>query len=157
MQQPPVTDSRATVVKESRSQIGFLSGFLALACAVAAIRGVAGASTGAGRVAVGVVFGALVVVFVAGWIWMVRRPARLEITEATISYVKRGGQASALSREWGDELQFVQRRNGRTSTLGLTIAGTGTIIFLGFFSRKAIRQACLARGWRVSDQTMRQS
>jgi len=36
------------------------------------------------------------------------------------------------------------------------LAGTGTIIFLGFFSRKAIRQACLARGWRVSDQTIRQ-
>jgi hypothetical protein len=53
-------------------------------------------------------------------------------------------------------MQFVQRRNGRTSTPGLTIAGTGTIIFLGFFSRKAIRQACLARGWRVSDQTTRQ-
>jgi hypothetical protein len=61
-----------------------------------------------------------------------------------------------LLREWGDELQFVQRRNGRTWTLGLTIAGTGTIIFLGFFSRKAIRQACLARGWRFSDQTIRQ-
>jgi hypothetical protein len=98
MQLPLVPDSAATVVKESRSQIGFLSGFLALACAVAAVRGVAGASTGAGRVAAGVVFGALVVVFVAGWIWMIRRPARLEITEAAITYVKRGGQARLVAR-----------------------------------------------------------
>jgi hypothetical protein len=48
---------------------------------------------------------------------------------------------------------FVQRRRGlRTWILELTIAGSGTGIVLGFFSRNAVRQACLARGWRFDDQ-----
>ncbi len=156
MQRPLAPGSAATVVKESRSQIGFLSSFLALVCAVALVRGVLGASTGAGRVAAGVSFGALVVVLVAGTIWLTRHPTRLEITEAAVTYVNRAGQAHSLLREWGDVLQFVQRRNGRSWVLGLTIAGTDNLIVLGFFSRKAIRQAGLARGWRFSDQTIRQ-
>jgi hypothetical protein len=31
---------------------------------------------------------------------------------------------------------------------GLTIEGTDTVMFLGMFSRKAVEQACVARGWR---------
>jgi len=44
----------------------------------------------------------------------------------------------------------------RIWTLGLTIVGTDTIITLGFFSRKAVKQACRARGWRFDDQVSRQ-
>ncbi len=156
MQQPPVPDSGAKVVTESRSQISSLFGFLTLAFAVALVRGVTGASTGSGRVAAGVFAGLLVVAMATGWIVMIRRPTRLEVTEAMIRYIRRNGQELTLSREWGDELLFVQRRSGRSWTLGLTIAGTGTVIFLSFFSRKAIRQACLARGWRFGDRIIRQ-
>ena len=142
---------------ESRSQISSLFGFLTLAFAVALVRGVTGASTRSGVVAAGVFAGLLVVAMVTGWIVTIRRPARLEVTEAMIRYIRRNGQELTLSREWGDELLFVQRRSGRTWTLGLTIAGTGTVIFLGgFFSRKAVRQACLARGWRFGDRIIRQ-
>ena len=83
---------------------------------------------------------------------MVRRSARLEITTDAIRYTQRNGQVSTLSRQSGDELRFVQKlRGGRIWTLGLTIAGTGTVITLGFFSRNAVRQACRARGWRFDD------
>jgi hypothetical protein len=144
-------------VTESRPQISFLFGFLTLAFAVALVRGVTGASTGSGRAAAGVFAGALVVAMVTGWIMTIRRPARLEVSEALIRYMRRNGQEFTLSREQGDELLFVQRRGGRTWTLGLTIAGTGTVIFLGgFFSRKAVRQACLACGWRFGDRIIRQ-
>jgi hypothetical protein len=62
---------------------------------------------------------------------------------------------STLSRQQGDELRFVQRRRGPRICIELTIAGSGTGIVLGFFSRVAVRQACLARGWRFDDQIRR--
>jgi hypothetical protein len=84
---------------------------------------------------------------------MTIRPARLEIAGDVIRYVPRNGPVSTLSRHQGDELRFVQQRRGlRVWTLELTIAGSGTGIVLGFFSRHAVRQACLARGWRFDAQ-----
>jgi hypothetical protein len=60
---------------------------------------------------------------------------------------------STLSRQQGDELRFAQRRRvPRIWTIELTIAGSGTGIVLGFFSRNAVRQACLAGGWRFGGQ-----
>ena len=80
-------------------------------------------STTSGRVAHAVFSSLLVAAFIAGWVVMIRRPARLQITEDTISYVPRNGRVSSLSRQWGDELRFVQRLRGRIWTLGLTIVG----------------------------------
>lgn len=145
-------DSGTIVVTESRQQVGILFGFLALAAIVALARGVAGAQTASGRVVAAVFCAILVVAFIAGWIVMARRPARLEITMDAIRYTQRNGQVSTLSRQSGDELRFVRRHRGaRIWTLGLTIAGTGTVITLGFFSRNAVRQACRTRGWRFDD------
>jgi hypothetical protein len=145
---------RATIVRESRGQIGTLLGLLTLACVVALARGVPAAHSAAGRVALSVVFGGVLVVLIAGWIVALRRPRRLEITEDAVRYVQRNGQVSALSRQQGDELRWVKELRGRTWRLGLTIAGTDTVILLGTFSRKAVRQACLARGWRFDDQAV---
>ena len=146
------SDPGAIVVSESRSQIGILFGFLSLAFAVALARGVAGAQSAPGRAAVAVIFGILVLACVRAWIMMIRRPARLEIAGDVIRYVPGNGPVSALSRQQGDELRLVRRRRGRIWTIELTIAGSGTGIVLGFFSRNAVRQACLARGWRFDDQ-----
>jgi hypothetical protein len=67
--------------------------------------------------------------------------------------VPRTGPVSTRSRQQGYELRFVQRRRGpRIWAIELTIAGSGTGIVLGFFSRDAVRQACLARGWRFDAQ-----
>jgi hypothetical protein len=149
-------DPGATVVSESRSQIGLLFGFLSLAFAVALARGVTGAQSTPGRVAVAVIFGVLVLFSLRAWITMVRRPARLEIAGDVIRYVPRHGPVSTLSRQQGDELRFVKRQQGpRLWALELTIAGSGTGIVLGFFSRNAVRQACLARGWRFDAQIRR--
>jgi hypothetical protein len=52
----------------------------------------------------------------------------------------------------GDELCFVLPHRGvasRAWALGLTIKGTDTVIDVrGEFSREAVREACLAHGWR---------
>jgi hypothetical protein len=142
-------DSGAIVVTESRQQVGILFGFLILAFAVALARGAAGAQSASGRAAVAVFCGSLEVAFIAPWNAAIRHPARLEVTEDGIRYVRRNGQESRLSRQWGDELRFaVRRREPRIWTLGLTIAGTDTVIVLGVFSRNAAREACHPRGWR---------
>jgi len=82
----------ATIVRESRAQISTLLGFLTVACVAALARGVPGAQTAAGRVAVAVVFGGLLVILVVGWLVMLRRRRRLEITEDAV------GTCSAAAR-----------------------------------------------------------
>jgi hypothetical protein len=139
-----------TIVAESRWQLSILFGFLTLAFAVALVRGVTGAQTTSGRVAVPVLCVVLLTVFISAWIRTLRHPARLEIAEDAIGYVRRNGQSATVSRHQGNDLYFVRRnRSGRIRTLGLAIMGTDTVMDLGLlFSRKEVRQACLARGWR---------
>lgn len=144
-------DAGVITVRESRPQINTLFGFLTVACAAALARSVPGAHTTTGRVTVAVIFGGLLVILLIGWIVTIRNPGRLEITEDAIRYSRRREPVSVLSRRQGGELRFVKELRGRTWRLGLTIAGTGTVMLLGTFSRKEVRQACLARGWRFDD------
>ena len=115
---------------------------------MALARVVPNAQTTAGRVVGSVVFGVLVVVFLAGWLLTIRRPGHMEISRDAIRYVRGNGQVSALSRKQGNRLRWVKQLRGRIWKLGLTIEGTDTVMSLGIFSRKAIQQACLDRGWR---------
>jgi hypothetical protein len=133
-----------TIVAASRWQVSILFGFLTLAFAVALARG--------GTVAVVVLCAILLAVFISAWIRTLRHPARLEITEDAIRYVRRNGQPATLSRQQGNELCFVHANDGgRIWTLGLAIAGTDSVMDLGFFfSRKSVRQACRARDWRFT-------
>ena len=147
----PGGGSAAVVVAESRAQISALYGILTLAFAVALDHGVAGASGTSGRVAVVVIFAAILVLIVRAWIAMLLRPGRLQVTADEIRYLRHSGKASALSRQWGDELSFVKVRRGRIWTRGLAVTGTDNVILLGYFSRPAIREACQSRGWRFAD------
>src|ERR1051326_4768901 len=90
-------DPSAITVRESRPQINTLFGFLAVACATALARGVGGAHTTTGRVAVTVIFGGLLVIFVIGWIAVLRNPGRLEITEDALRYSRRREPVSVRS------------------------------------------------------------
>jgi hypothetical protein len=144
-------DPGAVVVLESRAQISAPLGVITLAFAVALARGVTGASTASGRVAVAVIFGLILVLFGRAWVVMLRHPGRLEVTAEEVRYVRRGGRVSALSRQWGDELSFVKVRRGRIWTRGLTVAGTDNVILLGYFPRDAVREACRSRGWRFAN------
>ena len=146
--------SGATIVRESRAQISVLLGFLTVACVAALARGVPGAQTATGRAAVAVVFGGLLVILVVGWIVMLQRRSRLEITEDAVRYVQRNGQVSTLSRRPGGELRWVKQLRGRIWRLGLTVPGTDAVMLLGTFSRKTVQQACLARGWRFDDRAI---
>ena len=139
-----------TIVAASRWQVSMLFGFLTLVFTVALARGVIGAQTTSGRVAVVVLCVVLLAVFISAWIRTLRHPARLEITEDAIRYVRRNGQPATLARQQGNELSFVRtNRGGRIWTLGLASTGTDAVMDLGlFFSRKSVREACRARAWR---------
>jgi hypothetical protein len=147
-------DPGAISIRESRGQISILFAFLMLVSAVALARVVPNAHTTAGRVTGVVIFGVLLAVFAVGWIVTIRRPGRLEIGQDTIRYVQGNGQAAALSRKQGNRLRWVKQRRGRLGKLGLTIEGTDAVMTLGLFSRKAVQQACLARGWRFADKSI---
>ena len=145
-------DAASVVVAEDRRPIGFLFGFLILVFAVALGRGVSGAQTAAGRAVAGIFCVLLLAALVTGLVSLLRRPARLEVSADTIRFVRRNGQSSVLSRQAGHELRFVKLHHGTLSrvwTLGLGVAGTGTVIGLpGFFPRNTVRQACSSCGWR---------
>jgi hypothetical protein len=105
-----------TIVAEGWWQVSVLFGFLTLAFAVVLVRGVTGAQTTSGRVAVLVLCVVLLAVFISAWIRTLRHPARLEITEDAIRYVPRKGQSATLSRQQGNEL---------SSFAGTAAAGSG--------------------------------
>jgi len=136
------------VVRQSRAQTSGLFGFLAVAFAAALVRGVTGASTTSGRVAVAVIFGLLLAAMVVALATAGKRLDHLEVAEDEIRYLLWSGQQrSALEREWGSELRFVVRFSGRAGFNCLNILGTDKIIALPLFSRRAVQQACVARGW----------
>jgi hypothetical protein len=144
-------DRGVIVVTQSRPQFRFLFGFLIVVFALALVRGVAGASTVTGRVAIAVISGILLAGSVVGLVFVTRRVDRLEVTEDAITYVTWSGQHKAvLSREWGDEIRLDRRLyGGRLWIEVLTIPGTGKTIDLMVFPRDQVRRACLARGWRL--------
>ncbi len=150
-------DQEATVLAEKRWQTNIVFAFIAVAFAVALFNVLKHAQTSSGRVAGVVVFGAVLVVLITGWIRMNRRPRqRLEITRDAIRYVKPGGAGSALSRQSGDELAFSLQHRGAMSrvwVLELTVKGTGDVMDVrGEFPREEVRQACIAHGWRFDKQ-----
>ncbi len=150
-------DQEATVFVERRWQSNIVLALILVAFAVALFNAVRHAQTSAGRVTGAVVFGAVLVLLIAGWIRMNRRPRRrLEITADAIRYVEPGGRVSALSRQPGDELAFSLQHRGAMSrvwVLELAVNGTGTVINVrGEFPRAAVRQACIARGWHFDKQ-----
>ena len=153
-----VPDPEATVLVERRVQASIVFAFLVIAFALALFRLVTGAQTSSGRVAGTVVFGAVLVVLIVGWIRWGRSPRRrLEVTADAVRCVPPGGRVSALSRQSGDELRFVSQHRGgamsRIWVLGLAINGTDAIMDVrGEFPHDAIRQACIARGWRFDKQ-----
>ena len=150
-------DQEATVIAERHWQSNIVLVFIVVAFAVTLFNVVKHAQTSTGRVTGAVVFGAVMVLLIVGWIRMNRRPRRrLEITGDAIRYVEPGGRVSALSRQSGDELAFFLQHRGAMSrvwALELAVKGTGTVIQLrGEFPRAAVRQACIAHGWHFDEQ-----
>ena len=146
-----------TVLRPGRLQRDGLFGGLIVIFVLALVRGLAGAQTSAGRVAV-IVFAALVIAgLLAAWIVQLARPSRLEITAQAVTLVDARGKRTTLSHEAGDELKVVISGGGRYRRRGRTIAGSGTVIPLGFFSLTQVQRAATAAGWRLTKPGRRAS
>jgi hypothetical protein len=137
-----------TVIRPSRLQRDGLFGALVLVFILAFIRGFPGAATTGGKIAVLVVTGAVTALLVWGWVRAIRRPGILEISPEAVTLVEPGGQRKTLSRASGDEILVTTVGGGRYRKPALTIAGSGTVLPLSFFSMSEIQRQCLACGWR---------
>jgi hypothetical protein len=136
------------VVRESRLRRDGLFGALLAVFVLAFARGFPNAQTTAGRVAVTVFTGAVAAVLVVAWIRLIRRAARLEITSDAITLIRPRTTSRTLSGHPGDRLSVVIVGGTRYRNRGLTIAGSGTVLPLPFFSLAEVRRACLAAGWQ---------
>jgi hypothetical protein len=138
-----------TVVRESRATRDGLFGFLTLAFAVALVRGLIGASTTTGRIAVAVIIGGVLVALVVVWIVAIRNPHVLEVTDDEIRYVTPSGKGDwKMGKAKGDEVQFVARQAGRVAMLYLYQPASGVREPLRLFTRKPVRAGVEAHGWR---------
>jgi hypothetical protein len=139
-----------TIIRPSSPQRDGLFGVLEAVFVLALVRGLTGAATPTGRVAVAVFAGGAIAVLAWAWIRSIVRPARLEISAEAVTLVEPGGQRRALTRALGDEIVVTVTGGGRYRRAALTIAGSGTLLPLSFFSLAEIQRACEASGWRFS-------
>ena len=138
------------VVGPSRLQRDGLFGVLTAVFVLAMVRGFTGAATGGGRIAVIAFTGAVIVLLLWGWIRSIMRPSHLEISPAAVTLVDPGGQRRTLARGSGDEISVTVVGGGRYRRPALTIAGSGTVLPLSFFSLPEIERQCVANGWRFA-------
>src|SRR5215831_18378271 len=152
----PAADPPAApvVLRQSRLQRDGLFGGLTSVFLVALVRGYAGAQTATGRVVVVVFVSVVTAALVVGWVRLIRRPCRLEISGQAVTFVDGRGTTRVLSRDQGDQLRVVRLGSGRYRQAGLAIAGPGTgpAIPLPFFSVREVRRQCLAAGWSFTSR-----
>ena len=144
----PATPAAAViVVRQSRLQRDGLFGALVAVFLVALARGYPHAQTTTGRFVLVVFVAVVTAALVVAWVRLIRRPCHLEISGQAVRFVDERGATQVLSRGQGEQLKVVSLGGGRYRRPGLTIAGTGTVIPLPFFSVREVRRQCLAAGW----------
>jgi hypothetical protein len=137
-----------TVIRPSKLQRDALFAALAGVFVFAFVRGYPGATTTGGRIAVIAFAAAVTALLVFLWVRTVRRQTLLEVSPEAVTLVEPTGKRTSLSRESGDEILVTVTGGGRFRTAALTIAGSGTLLPLSFFSMSEIKRQCLACGWQ---------
>jgi hypothetical protein len=144
-------DSGVIVVGQRRRHtvaFGLMIVILALGLAVSETNPYSVAS----RIVVAVFFGAFIALCVWLWFAMNRRRNRIEVAGDAIRYVRWSGEpVVVISRPEANELRILRRLGDRKLFLynRLVAPGTDAWMNLKWFSARAVRQACVARGWRV--------
>jgi hypothetical protein len=146
-----VQSPEVTVVQAGRSGViifGIMTVLWVLALAVSE----SAQPTTSGRVAAGVVFGALIVLTVGGWFGLNGSRRRLEVSRDAIVSRRLGvkGKPFTLTRGEGDTLRILPRFKllGAARAPRLMFLGRGGFIELPGFPLSAVRRACEAQGWR---------
>jgi hypothetical protein len=139
------------VVAEKAHRVDWVWGFLAVVFAVALVRGLLGADTGTGRLAVGAGMGLLALGSGGGWWWFRRHPARLEVGPEEIGFAHRGRRRSAtIRRETGDLEIRTTHVGGKNRLHFLTATGTEEAVPLTTFDHAEVETACRMQGWRFA-------
>lgn len=137
-----------TVIRPSRLQRDGLFGALVVVFVLAFVRGFPGATTTGGRIAVVIFAGGVAALLLWFWVRTIRRQTVLEISPEAVTLVEPGGKRTTLSRQSGDEILVTVTGGGRYRRAALTIAGSGTLLPLSFFSMSEVKRQCLASGWQ---------
>ena len=98
-----------TVIRPRRSQRDVLFGFLIAILAFAILRGLlAGGDRSTATTVILVVLAVVLVVFLVGWVSIIRRPTLLEVGPDTIRLTRAGAKKEEppISRAFGNELAF---------------------------------------------------
>jgi hypothetical protein len=144
-------DSGVIVIEQRRRYtvaIGLMIVILALGLAVSETN----PSSVASRIVIAVFFGAFIALCVWLWFALNRRRNRIEVTDDAIRYIHRSGEpVVVISRTEADEIRILRRLSDRKLFLydRLVVPGADSWTNLKWFSSRAIREACVARGWRV--------
>jgi hypothetical protein len=136
-----------SIVKQSALAREGLFGIIELVLLVAVARGVVGARTDAGRVAVVVFLGGFCIGWALLWRSLWLQHSALYISDETIT-LRAGATSTALARADGDTLHFVSLGGFRYRYIGLKSVGSGMVLRLPYYSKNPIKAACTAHGWR---------
>lgn len=144
-----------TVTEDSsrvRTFFGTAAGVLALSTAL----GLVSADSGVVREWFALFMSIFIVPLVVFCIYVMRHPARIEVTKESIRFVRRNGREGAvLSRQhagqYDDEVTITRMRRGRRTMTVLTLVRlTDQVIPVALFSADAIADACHDRSWRLT-------
>lgn len=128
-------------------------GFIAVVAAAALARGVVGATTTGGRVAVAAIFGTLLIGTVVAWVLLGRNPLELQISDDRIVLVpSTGRQVHEPLWRGGGPVELI-RRAAQSSTWTLHQPATGRLLLLDLFDINAVRATLAERGWRPPPQS----
>jgi hypothetical protein len=131
------------VVAERSRRVDIVWGFLSVVFALALVRG----SLGTASTVFVVLFGVLTITCIGAWIWFRRHPARIEITQDTVSF-KHRGQPKATTLVGPGELYVYQTHIGAKNRLQfLKVTGSEEGIPLTMFDHEDLKSACRANGW----------
>jgi drug/metabolite transporter superfamily protein YnfA len=142
-------DSGVIIVAQ-RPRYTIAIGVMIVILALGAVVSETNPHTTVGRISVAAFFGVFIALCVWIWFRLNRRRGHIEVADDAIKYVHWSGETVAvLPREQVNELRIIRRLSDRQLFLydRLVVPGTDAWINLKWFSARAVRQACLARGW----------
>lgn len=144
----------AIVVRQHSGTVDALFGFLVVAFGFALFRGRAGADTDAGRLAGDVVFGGLILLSLAAWVWFRRRPSKLTISRDAIAFSHRSDREGIVLRRTGDLYVATPLGPGAAHRERyLRAEGSDAAIPLLLFDWRKVEHACETMGWRFAEKS----
>jgi hypothetical protein len=147
MSDPLTQSTGGIVVKERKSSVHFLWGFLTLTFAGVLVLGHRGAETSGGRLTIDILFGGLAALCLFAWIYMVKNPGRFEVTRDMIRLAHKGGKRTQDMPRVTGELYF-HRTGAKYPQPTLRQNGTEEAFILGTYDTHELKRACESQGWR---------